>query len=475
MQRRDVIKGMAGGAFALGLAGCQGTASGLQARQAPGDVDVDVIVVGAGLAGLAAARTLEAGGARVQVLEGANRIGGRLHTVERGGIRFEVGGVQVGDGYERLRTHAQAVGVRIVPPDLDIDMAGVGMVFDDTIVTNKQWPESPHNTLQGRERAILPPMLMRAAMQGLALPASQSWRDPAKLALDVPFSQHLAAQGWSRQAIEWMDVGAGYSSLETVSTLDVLRRDAVLRQGKPGFGFVEGGSQALPVAMAASLARRPALEAVVTRVEGSGRGVIVHCADGRRFNARRLVLAIPSGPLSRIRFEPAPPQAQSAMWAARGMNPVTAVHLRPTRRFWESDGLPLMLWSEGALGQVLPIRNKDKQVERLIVWLNGASALKADKLDRDARIAAVIAEMERVRPASKGALEGLETRSWGSDPLVGGAYAEIAAGQFPQVLEWNTRAFGRIHFAGEHTELDQPGMEAAVTSGERAAREILAA
>ena len=97
MQRRDVIKGMAGGAFALGLAGCQGTASGLQAKQAPGDVDV--IVVGAGLAGLAAARTLEAGGARVQVLEGAKRIGGRLHTVERGGIRFEVGGVQVGDGY----------------------------------------------------------------------------------------------------------------------------------------------------------------------------------------------------------------------------------------------------------------------------------------------------------------------------------------------------------------------------------------
>ena len=273
----------------------------------------------------------------MQVLEGANRIGGRLHTVERGGIRFEVGGVQVGDGYERLRTHAQAVGVRIVPPDLDIDMAGVGMVFDDTIVTNKQWPESPHNTLQGRERAILPPMLMRAAMQGLALPASQSWRDPAKLALDVPFSQHLAAQGWSRQAIEWMDVGAGYSSLETVSTLDVLRRDAVLRQGKPGFGFVEGGSQALPVAMAASLARRPALEAVVTRVESSGRGVIVHCADGRRFNARRLVLAIPSGPLSRIRWrtpmitsDSSCPRELTSSSAGRSLSRTISEWYRPT-------------------------------------------------------------------------------------------------------------------------------------------------
>jgi len=463
------------GVMATGLTGCGEVAERSSQASRKQTASLDVIVIGAGLAGLSAARTLEASGAKVQVLEASDRIGGRLHTITRDGIRFEVGGVQVGAGYTKLRAHAKAVGVNIVPPDLDIDFSRSGMVFGNSIVSAKAWADSPHNVLKGREHDLLPPLLMRVAMQGIALPAADSWKDPAKLALDVPLSRYLAEKGWSKQAIDWMDVGAGYSSIDTVSALDALRRDAGLRYGEHRFGFVEGGSQALPVGMAASLATPPLLHAMVTAVESSGKGVTVHCADGRRFSAKHLVAAIPTTPLKRIRFDPAPPQAQAAMWAARDMNPVTTVHLKPTAKFWESDGLPLMLWSTGLLGQVMPIVDQNQQVQRLIAWMNGATALKADKLDRDARMAAVIAEMERVRPSCKGALQPLETRSWGSDPLAGGAYAEIAAGHFAETLEWNSRAFGRIHFAGEQTELDAPGMEAAVTSGERAAREILTA
>ena len=253
-----------------------------------------------------------------------------------------------------------------------------------------------------------------------------------------------------------------------------MRRDALRRySGATGTGWIDGGSQALPEAMAASLANAPLLGAQVISVESRRRGIEVRCADGRRFRAAHMVFAIPSGPLSRIAIDPAPPAAQRDVWAARRSNALTTIHLRPTRKFWEEDGLPLPIWGDHPLQRVFAVPGADGEINRIAVWLNGAAAEQADKLDHDARLAWAIAAMERLRPASKGALKPLETRSWGNDPMADGAFSEIAPGRFADTLTWGDKALGRIHFAGEHIALDMSGLEAAVVSGERAAASIL--
>lgn len=468
--------------FLIGAAAALGARRGMAGEPAP-----DVLVVGAGLAGLACAHGLEGAGLRVRVLEAAPRVGGRLLTVTRGGQRFELGGVEVGSSYARVLAHAKRLGLAVEPsapapaaraPAAAPPMPPSAIALRDGLLRADQWADDGRNPLAGRERAIPPAGLLAAALgaEAAKLPDALAWLDAAHAALDVSLWDHLAAAGWSAEALRLMDVAANYTGLRTVSALDVLRREALRRKSIRGTLRIASGSQALPEAMAASLAQAPVLGAQVVAVASRADGVRLRCADGRAFAARFAVLALPCAPLSRLDFDPAPPPDQAAAWRERRYTPITTAHFRPLRPFWEIDGLPATTWFDGSIERLFAVPGADGRVVRLIAWMNGGGAATLDASDRsDTAIGGWIrAEIERQRPAAAGVLELLAVKSWGRDALAGGAYAEIAPGRVPSTVRWTDHPLGRIRFAGEHTIFDEPGMEAALASGEKAAAEILA-
>jgi monoamine oxidase len=108
-----------------------------------------------------------------------------------------------------------------------------------------------------------------------------------------------------------------------------------------------------------------------------------------------------------------------------------------------------------------------------VVNTRGWVADRLDRLGPEAAQAAVIREIERLRPAAKGALAAGGFHSWWLDPHNAGDWAIFAPGQVG-LLPTMARPQGRMHFCGEHTATMNRGMEGAMESGERVAMELAA-
>ena len=462
-------------------------ALGLQSRRARAAEKTEVLVLGAGLAGLRAALQLEEQGARVTVLEASKRVGGRCRTVELDGIPFDLGASQIGGNYGRVLDAARRAGAKLgsdprQPGETSFHIGG-------QLLRKEQWKESPANLTVGTERDVLPHVLETAYMFRLNPFGDDvgAWLEPKWQGLDISAGAWLMQQGVSQAAVDLMSIGTDYTDMWNTSALAMLRDVARSMLGgfsgrdrnTPLYGagnndwynFV-GGTERLPEAMARKLANPVKFGKAVTRIVNQGARAEVTCLDGSRHLADFVVCALPFSVLRRVTILPAPPPAQAEAIAASVYGGTTHVILEPTAPFWEQDGYGPSMYTDGPIERVFAPRLGDG-IPFMRVWINGYAADRLDALPPAELGAFVVREFERMRPAARGKLRVRTVFSWGAEPWTLGHRHVFLPGQVNRFAKQMDLPWQRIHFCGEHLRRMEFGMESAMETADRVAIEIL--
>ena len=444
----------------------------------------DVVVVGAGLAGLAAARRLVDAGAEVVVLEARDRVGGRTLTLPAAdGTPIDHGGQWIGPTQHRIAALAERVAVTTYPSyerGLHTEFReGRARRYDGPLPGDDDPASAVAMGQAIREldamAATVPPEAPWTAEQALAWDSQtvETW-----LQARVPAGQ---ARTWLREAIR-STLAAEARDLSLLHTLFVIRSAGGIALLLATAGGAQErrfhqGAQAISIRLAESLGDRVVLGAPA-QVVRHGDGRVVVEAEGRMVAAGRAILAVPPAIAGRIGYRPAMPGWRNQLTQRVPMGSVIKVHAIYEEPFWRNEGLSGFVVSDsGPVRIVYDNSPEDGSPGVLVGFIEGEQArtwARRDPADRRAGILACLADYFGERA---GRPRELLERSWADEEYSGGCFA----GYFPPGV-WTSfgqalrEPIGRLHWAGTETATAWTAfMEGAVQSGQRAADEVLAA
>ncbi|MEO0574792.1 MAG: NAD(P)/FAD-dependent oxidoreductase [Pseudomonadota bacterium] len=444
-----------------------------------------VVVVGAGLAGLAAAYELQQAGLDVRVLEQSERPGGRVHSVRgqfANDVIAELGGVEVATTYTNFLRYCDALGVayELSPPSprgRDVLLHEGGAVH--SLARLRQTDEWPLD-LDDAERASVPFRLLGKYVMPTAREIGSLERvlDPAYQYLDaMTLRQFLIQQGASESAIGFIDRTLNYNSVDTVSALGAVR-DMVRRIAAPGAKSVRlpNGNSSLPEALARALDGRIEYRATLTGIRDAGDSVRLSVTTSRadeQWQADHVVLALPTTALKHVDLQAPLTATQRAMIAQLPYTQISRTYVQTPTRFWSPDNAVSAIYTDGSLERFFDLSHWLQSDQGLLQnWINGTGMQQIETLNDRQRSAFVINGLRQMWPQWQGESQATLSIDWGQT-YAGGAYAHFAPGQVHRFANVLTERAGNVYFAGEHTQFAEAGLEAAVTSGRRAAGQVL--
>lgn len=427
--------------------------------------DLDTIVVGAGVAGLTAARLLAREGRRVVIVEARSRIGGRVHTERSRGSATDLGASWIhGIDDNPLFEAVQAFG-------MPVREFTVGSYQPASRPIAYYGPDGIR--LSDREVALFAEDLQafdeRLASVIAVSQLGTSYEDAVEVALAEmawPDDQSLRVREYLRHRTE-EQYGVWIGELDAHGLDDdQVDGDEVV---------FPDGYDALVSRLADGLDVR--LDHVVTRVQWDADGVVVVCA-GAQFAARSAIVTVPIGVLKGgdLVVEPPLPAPVAAAVDRLEMNRFEKVFLTFPTRFWDEDVYAIR--RQGPAGEwwhswydLTPLHG----VPTLLTFAAGPCAQAVRSWSDEAIASSVVASLREIYGDRVVEPLGVQVTHWQDDPFSRGSYAYMTVGSTPEDHDLlATPVGGVLHLAGEATWTEDPAtVTAAFRSGHRAAENVL--
>jgi monoamine oxidase len=445
-----------------------------------------VLIIGAGLAGLAAAHELERRGCRIIVIEARDRVGGRVWTLRDGfgGMHAEAGGDLIDDDQAEIRKLAHELGLN----EARILRGGF---------SHYRPGDDGHRRIRSSSSGWRKTARALAALTRAYKLNGDEWNGPIAAAigrqsvagwLDQAEKPHSANDSRRSNCAVTADLRAMATTMRGFFLADpdelslLVYVEQFAGEADPAKRTVyrlRGGNDHLPERMAHSLRAPVRLQQIARRIVQNQDSVCatIENMHGRRTEIRAdfVIVTVPAPLAAEIEYAPALPAQQRDAFARLRYGRATKTLLQFDRHEWRRGKRPRACATDLAIGAIWDGSEEQRGQRGILALLAGGSASDATKT-----LLAAGGPEELVRQLSffgvhRARLIASRTVCWEEDPWARGAYAFFDASFPPSSRRLLALPWKRVFFAGEHTSTKWQGyMNGAVESGLRAAEEVFA-